>query len=76
MTQHPNVVLIIADQWATQIVDGSGEYDGVIQTPGIDRLAREGIRFTQSYSTFPLCGPARATLFTGLMATSSSHPEQ
>jgi choline-sulfatase len=67
MPRTPNVVLIISDQWATQIADGSGDYDGVIQTPGIDRLAREGIRFTQSYSTFPLCCPARATLFTGRM---------
>jgi len=67
MTESPNVLLIIADQWATQIADGSGQYDGIIQTPGIDRLAREGIRFTQSYSTFPLCCPARATMFTGRM---------
>ncbi|NDJ52190.1 MAG: sulfatase-like hydrolase/transferase [Chloroflexi bacterium] len=67
MDDQPNVILIIADQWSTRIADGSGQYDGVIQTPGIDRLAREGIRFTQSYSAFPLCGPARATIFTGLM---------
>lgn len=67
MTDQPNIILIISDQWATRITDGSGNYDGVIQTPGIDRLASEGIRFTQSYSTFPLCGPARATIFTGLM---------
>ena len=67
MSTQPNVVLIIADQWATQIADGSGQYDGPIQTPGIDRLASEGIRFTQSYSAFPLCCPARATMFTGLM---------
>lgn len=67
MSPHLNVVLIISDQWATQIADGSGNYDGIIQTPGIDRLADEGIRFTQSYSTFPLCCPARATLFTGRM---------
>ena len=74
MEKRPNVVLIIADQWATQIAslmekrpNRLGEYDGIIRTPGIDRLAREGMRFSESYSTFPLCGPARATLFTGLM---------
>lgn len=63
----PNVVLIISDQWSTRIADGSGANEDVIQTPGITRLANEGIRFTQSYSSFPLCGPARATIFTGLM---------
>lgn len=67
MSDQPNVVLIISDQWSPRIADGSGQYDGVIQTPGLDRLASEGVRFTRSYSTFPLCGPARATFFTGLM---------
>ncbi len=67
MAEQPNVVLIISDQWATQIADGSGSSDGIIQTPGLDRLAREGTRFTNSYSTFPLCCPARSTMFTGLM---------
>jgi arylsulfatase A-like enzyme len=63
----PNVVLILADQWSTRVADGSGDYDNGIQTPGIDRLASEGIRFEGSYSSFPLCCPARASLFTGLM---------
>ena len=63
----PNVVFIISDQWSTRVADGSGEYDNNIQTPGIDQLASEGIRFEESYSSFPLCCPARASLFTGLM---------
>lgn len=67
MSQQPNLVLIISDQWSTRIADGSPQTDSVIQTPGITRLAQEGIRFNQSYSSFPLCGPARATMFTGLM---------
>ena len=62
----PNVILIISDQWSTRVADGSGDYDNGILTPAIDQLAKEGIRFTQSYSTYPLCTPARATLFTGL----------
>jgi choline-sulfatase len=65
--KQPNVVLIIADQWSTRIADSSDRMDGTLQLPGIQRLAREGIRFNQSYSVFPLCGPARATFFTGLM---------
>ena len=67
MIKKPNVVLIVSDQWSTRIVDGSGEYDTGVQTPAIDRLAAEGIRFTNSYSSFPLCCPARASIFTGLM---------
>ncbi len=64
--QSPNVILIISDQWSTKVADGSGDYDNGIQTPAIDYLASEGIRFTESYSTYPLCTPARASLFTGL----------
>ncbi|MEO1647047.1 MAG: sulfatase-like hydrolase/transferase, partial [Chloroflexota bacterium] len=63
----PNVLLIIADQWSTQIANGSGNNHTPVQTPAIDRLAREGIRFEQSYSTFPLCCPARSSIFTGMM---------
>lgn len=65
--EKPNVLLIISDQWSTRVADGSGDYDNGIQTPGIDRLAAEGMRFEQSYSSFPLCCPARASLFTGRM---------
>ena len=65
-TAKPNVVLIISDQWSTRVSDGSGNYNNGIQTPSIDRLATEGIRFTQSYSSYPLCSPARASFFTGL----------
>jgi arylsulfatase A-like enzyme len=67
MDQKPNILLIITDQWSTRVADGSGNYANGVQTPGIDRLASEGIRFTESYCSFPLCCPARATMFTGLM---------
>jgi choline-sulfatase len=67
MKKRPNIVLIISDQWSTRLVDGSGSYENGVQTPGIDRLAAEGVRFTNSYASFPLCCPARASFFTGLM---------
>lgn len=38
----------------------------LIQTPHIDLLAKKGVRFTQAYSTTPICTPARATIMTGL----------
>jgi arylsulfatase A-like enzyme len=66
-SDRPNVLLILSEQWSTRVADGSGDYGSPIRTPGIDRLASEGIRFEESYSSFPLCSPARASLFTGLM---------
>ncbi|MEM9950171.1 MAG: sulfatase-like hydrolase/transferase [Chloroflexota bacterium] len=66
MPQQPNILLIISDQWSTRIADGSGTAPYCIRTSAVDQLAREGIRFTQSYATFPLCNPNRSTMFTGL----------
>ncbi|MEO6436655.1 MAG: sulfatase, partial [Tepidisphaeraceae bacterium] len=43
--------------------------DATAPTPNIDRLAREGVRYTRAYSTTPVCAPARHTLITGMYAT-------
>lgn len=61
----PNVVLIYADDlgWTDLGCFGSSYYE----TPHIDRLAREGIRFTRYY-TSPNCAPSRAALMTGQYA--------
>jgi arylsulfatase A-like enzyme len=66
VAKRPNVLLIISDQWSTRVAPGCGESPFGVQTPAVDRLASEGMRFINSYSTFPLCGPARSTMFTGL----------
>ncbi len=61
----PNIVLIMTDdqgQWALGCY-GNEE----IHTPHIDQLASEGIRFTHSYCTSPVCSPSRATFMTGLI---------
>lgn len=58
-----NVLYIFADQWRVQAVGHMGE-DQVI-TPNIDGFAAESMRFTNAYSTFPLCSPHRASLMTG-----------
>ena len=59
----PNIVLILADDlgWSDPSCQGSDFY----QTPNIDRLAREGMRFTQAYAAGPVCSPTRASLMTG-----------
>ena len=62
-SRRPNVILIVADDM------GYGDLgcfsDGVVRTPHLDRLAREGICFRQHYSASPICAPARAALLTG-----------
>jgi arylsulfatase len=60
--QRPNVVLILADDLGWGNV---GCYGGPIETPNLDRLAAEGVRFTQFYN-YARCCPSRATLMTGL----------
>lgn len=62
--RRPNVVLIMADDMGFSDV---GCYGGEIQTPNIDRLAGEGVRFTQFYNQARCC-PTRASLMTGLYA--------
>ena len=61
--QRPNIILIMADDVGYECFGcyGSKQY----QTPQIDRLARQGMRFTHCYSQ-PLCTPSRVKLMTGL----------
>lgn len=60
---RPNVVLILADDlgWADLGCYGSKFH----QTPHLDRMASEGVRFTQAYSACPVCSPTRAAVLTG-----------
>jgi len=64
--QPPNVVLIYADDLG---FGDLGCYGSSIQTPNLDRLAQEGVRFTQLNSASPVCSPARASLLTGRYST-------
>lgn len=61
--QKPNILLIISDDLNTRI----GPYmDTDKHTPNLDQLAREGVRFTKAYCQYPICGPSRASLMSGL----------
>ncbi len=62
--QRPNIVFILADDLGYGEVGSYGQK--LIQTPNIDRLAAEGMRFTQCYSGSHVCAPSRSTLMTGL----------
>lgn len=68
----PNIVLINADDlgYADLACYGSRK----ISTPNLDRLAREGVRFTDFYSCAPVCTPSRAGLMTGRYAIRSGLP--
>ena len=58
----PNIILILADDL------GYGDlscYDGVHSTPHLDRMAVEGLRFTDFHSTASVCSPTRASIMTG-----------
>ena len=65
-TQRPNVVLILNDDMGYSDI---GCYGGEIDTPNLDRLAANGVRFSQFYNT-ARCSPSRASMLTGL------HPHQ
>lgn len=59
----PNVIYIMADDLGYGDLGVYGQK--VIQTPNIDRMAREGLRFTQMYAGSTVCAPSRAVLMTG-----------
>jgi arylsulfatase len=67
----PNVVMIYCDDLG---YGDLGCYGGRIATPNIDRMAGEGIRFTQWTSANPLCSPSRAALLTGRYPTRVNVP--
>ncbi len=61
--RKPNVVLILVDDMGYGDIGSYGVKD--IRTPHLDRLAREGVRFTDFYSNGAVCTPTRAALMTG-----------
>lgn len=64
----PNVVLIIADDLTASALSCYGSK--VCRTPNIDRLAASGMRFNKAYCQFPVCGPSRAAMMSGMYCES------
>lgn len=62
--QRPNVIIIMADDLDSRQLSCYGGKN--INTPNIDRLAKEGLKFNQIYASEAMCVPIRAALFTGL----------
>ena len=64
VSRRPNIILILADDLGYGDLVSYGQK--FIKTPNLDRMAREGVRFTQFYAASPVCAPSRASLMTGL----------
>src|SRR5262249_31011923 len=60
---RPNVLFLISDDLTSTALSCYG--NRVCKTPNIDRLARQGVRFTRAYCHANLCGPSRASFMSG-----------
>jgi choline-sulfatase len=60
---NPNIVLVVSDQHRGDWVGYGG--NGAVRTPNLDRLAADGVAFTQAYCNSPLCVPSRMSMLTG-----------
>ena len=61
---RPNIVFVLVDDLRWDELGIAGH--PYVETPNIDRIAREGAWFQRAFTTTPLCSPARATFLTGL----------
>jgi arylsulfatase A len=63
-TAKPHILLVMADDLGWMDLHCQG--NPVLRTPQLDRLAQQGVRFTNAYAASPVCSPTRAALMTGL----------
>jgi arylsulfatase A-like enzyme len=70
---RPNIVFIFSDDHARQAISAYGSK--LMQTPAIDQLARQGVRFDRHYTANPLCAPSRASLLTGKLSHINGHKD-
>lgn len=63
--RRPNIVFIFSDDHAYQAVGAYKDPRNLLETPNLDRIAREGVRFDRCLVPNSICGPSRATVLTG-----------
>jgi arylsulfatase A-like enzyme len=63
VSDRPHILILMTDQQRADCLRCAGH--PLIQTPNLDWIAREGVRFTQAVTAAPLCMPARASFATG-----------
>ena len=66
---RPNFLFILTDQWRGDALGVDG--NELVQTPNLDRLAAEGVRFANAYAPQAVCTPSRAALLTGVYPTTN-----
>ena len=64
VSRSPNFVLFVTDQQRADTIHRHGQNN--VRTPHLDRLAEDGVSFTRAFCAAPMCGPARASLLSGL----------
>lgn len=60
---RPNILIIMSDQHHARVMGNAG--DPYARTPALDALTARGVSFSNTYCTFPLCGPSRMSFMTG-----------
>ncbi|HEX2853627.1 MAG TPA: sulfatase [Opitutaceae bacterium] len=63
-----NVLFVMSDDLRSEL----GSEGGLAQTPNLDRLAKQGVRFERAYCQYPLCNPSRSSLLTGRHPTTTN----
>jgi len=62
--QRPNIIFLLSDDQRDNTFGAMGH--PFVRTPNVDRLLRQGVRFSNTYIAEPVCSPSRASLFTGM----------
>src|SRR5688500_20338609 len=65
--ERPNILWILIDDMSANF---SCYGEKTIETPHVDRMALEGVRFAKAFTTAPVCSPSRSALITGMYQTS------
>jgi arylsulfatase A-like enzyme len=65
IAKQPNIVFIFSDDHAYQAISAYNDPRKLLETPNIDRIAKEGMRFNRCLVPNSICGPVRATIMTG-----------